>query len=79
MTGAHSNKFSESYYRGQARLALANNALLSFFAGAATMFTVCIFSHTFTFTSQPNEVKSNHDHGRLSYEMIQSCPNTLLV
>jgi len=79
MMGPHSNQSSESYYRGQARLALANNALLSFFAGAATMFTVCILPHTFASTSQPNEVNSNQDHGRLSYEMMQSCPNTLLV
>lgn len=79
MMEAHSRQASVKEYRDKARLVLANNAMLSFFAGAYSMSIFFTFFLSPAFIFEPHKLESSQVHGTLSHEVMRSCPNTLLV
>lgn len=62
---AHSRDNAEEKCRAEARRALANNAILSFFIGASTMLVVLLLAYGSEPSPRPGYTDNTQSHGIL--------------
>lgn len=66
-------------YRLQARRALVSYALMSFSAGVAVSFGICVFSHAYRTVHSEHHSQMGQPAGTLKRNAKLPCPNTFLA